>query len=358
VERGRSSPTTLTGSRPFGAVAEEMRRELQSPSGHRLYVQSVEVDKALPELRPFLRLPVDRCPYGGEWRAWIGTGDHRVNLHYDGDENFFCMLVGRKRFNIAPFDVLKDIYVGPLNGPFGPPASVVDPLRPEFQRYPRFEEAIGRFATVDLNPGDVLYLPTHWWHYVESFGFNVAANYWWSDLAPHEKSKGDVLFLNALLSARALPRHWREFWAAMFEHFVFQLSGDPYEHLAPKDQGWAGTPTPARIDAIRRLIASFENADWTESVRTGELPAVRYKVSPALRLRITGLDSVVLHDSERGRDVPAGLQVVAILAQFGEPRTPREVVRAMREAGLAIQEESASSAVKELIINRMILPAD
>lgn len=358
VDRGRSVPTTFSGQRPFPAVADEMRRELQSRTGHALYMQSVEVGKVLPELLPYLKLGLDDCPYTGHWRAWIGTGDHRVNVHYDGDENFFCMLAGRKRFSIAPFDAIADLYVGPLDGPFGPPASLVDPLRPDLTRFPRFANLERQWSVVELEPGDVLYLPAHWWHYVESFGFNVAANYWWSDIPQYQKAEGDIHFLNALLSTRSLPRHWREFWEGMFHQFVFRTTADPYEHLEPSKQGWAGAATPDRLDHIRRLVDGLEQDRWTHGAKTGELPSGQFKVAPMLRMRIESQDSVVLRASEFGKEIPAGFQIVAILAQFAQPKSPTEVLDTMRTAGLHDQDGRIGAAIRDLIANRVLVPCN
>lgn len=257
VRGGKAIPTTLSGTRPFSQVARAMKRELATSTGHALYVQSVDVRERLPELEPYLTLRLDDCPMTtGHWRAWIGTGAHRVNLHADGDENFFCVLAGRKRFTVLPYDVLPDIYVGPLEGgPYGPPASIVDPLAPDLAAYPRFASAMARAQTIDLEVGDVLYLPCHWWHYVESFGLNVSVNYWWSDVHARQRQAANDLFLEALLSVRAQPRHWREFWATMFGHFVFLEQGEPYAHLRAEEQGIAGVATAERIEAIRRQLS-------------------------------------------------------------------------------------------------------
>ena len=359
ADRGRSIRTTLSGERPFSSLAADMRREMRERTGHILYMQSVEVDKALPEIKEFIKLPLEQCTVPqGSWRAWIGTGDHRVNLHYDGEENFFCMLAGRKRFSVAPFEVLKDLYVGPLNGPFGPPASLVDPGRPDLSKYPRFAAAQEQMVTIDLEPGDVLYLPAHWWHYVESFGFNVSVNYWWTDLPAEVRAAADTTFFNALLGVRGLPRHWREFWNEMFRQFVFHADGDPYAHLPVEHQGWAGAATPARLDEIRRQIAAVEQVQFAQNVRASELPSQRFRLAPTLRLKIESEDTVALRDAERGVETRSSLQMVAILARFATPQSPQDVLTAMREAGLEDHTRVVSDSIRELIANRMIVASD
>ncbi|CAE7673778.1 jmj4 [Symbiodinium microadriaticum] len=41
-------------------------------------------------------------------------------------------------------------------------------------------EAAGKAAVVELDPGDILFLPTGWFHQVSSSGGqHMAINYWW-----------------------------------------------------------------------------------------------------------------------------------------------------------------------------------
>ena len=44
------------------------------------------------------------------------------------------------------------------------------------RRYPQFAEA--RPLVVTLEPGDVLYVPNHWWHFVEAVETSMSVNVW------------------------------------------------------------------------------------------------------------------------------------------------------------------------------------
>ena len=47
------------------------------------------------------------------------------------------------------------------------------------QHYPYFwENAPTRYACV-LEPGDLLYIPKHWWHHVRSLETAASVNVWW-----------------------------------------------------------------------------------------------------------------------------------------------------------------------------------
>jgi oxalate decarboxylase/phosphoglucose isomerase-like protein (cupin superfamily) len=67
---------------------------------------------------------------------------------------------------------------------------------PDFTRFPRFREALKHAIVAELEPGDALYIPSLWWHHVESIGvLNAMVNYWWSAPAAGGLAKADVLAL-------------------------------------------------------------------------------------------------------------------------------------------------------------------
>ena len=43
-------------------------------------------------------------------------------------------------------------------------------------RFPRFAEA--QALAVTLEPGDVLFIPKHWWHFVEAMDTSLSVNVW------------------------------------------------------------------------------------------------------------------------------------------------------------------------------------
>src|SRR3546814_12778299 len=46
--------------------------------------------------------------------------------------------------------------------------------------HPRFIDAMAEAQTVELEPGDAIFIPSMWWHHVEGLAdFNLLANYWW-----------------------------------------------------------------------------------------------------------------------------------------------------------------------------------
>jgi hypothetical protein len=186
-------------------------------------------------------------------RLWIGNAS-QVSSHFDMSDNFAVVVRGERRFTLFPPEATPDLYVGPLNITIaGQPVSMVDPLGPDLERYPRFAKARDRAVHATLQPGDALYIPALWWHHVEAHGpFNMLVNYWHNDVL----SGGAFLALvHALMAVRDLPREQRLAWRGWFEHFVFaDDAAQASDHLPPHGRGINGAGSPERNEAIRQFL--------------------------------------------------------------------------------------------------------
>ena len=111
---------------------------------------------------------------------WMGHGRTRVALHFDPSENLLAVVRGTKSLRLFPPSETRNVYPRPLRSP---PAqlnysSVRDAENPDLAAFPRFRDA--RWLRCELAPGDMLFLPAGWWHYVVSEGQHIAVNFWWS----------------------------------------------------------------------------------------------------------------------------------------------------------------------------------
>ena len=187
-------------------------------------------------------------------RLWAG-GAVRTQTHNDRDHNLACVVAGRRRFLLFPPEQVANLYVGPLDQP--PPLSFVDPEAPDYERFPRFREAMAAARVAYLEPGDSLFMPKYWWHHVTSLEpFNVMVNYWWGDVAPGLENPNDG-FLAALLAFRHLPPGERRYWKAMFDAYVFGAEGDAAAHIPEAARGVLGAlpaPMRARLKQELKLI--------------------------------------------------------------------------------------------------------
>jgi hypothetical protein len=188
-----------------------------------------------------------------EPRIWIGN-DSRVAAHFDESENIACVTSGRRRFTLFPPEQVANLYVGPIDKTVaGRPTSMVDLANPDFERFPRFREALKHAVVADLEPGDAIYIPSLWWHAVEAEGaLNVLVNYWWQD-GPEDAGSPLQALGHGLLTISHLPPEKRAAWRAMFDHYVFRADGDPAAHIPEAGRGILGRSTPQ----LRRVIKQF-----------------------------------------------------------------------------------------------------
>ena len=217
-----------------------------------IYMGSTATSKMLPSFASEnpLRIATDR---GGEPRIWIGNAS-RVAPHYDEADNIACVVSGRRRFILFPPEQVANLYVGPLDRTVaGQPISMVDLDNPDFERFPKFREALKHVLVADLEPGDAIYIPALWWHAVQATGeLNVLVNYWWNEAPPDAGSPIHALG-HGLLTISHLPEAKRRAWRVLFDHYVFRLNGDPAEHIPVAARGIIGRSTPE----LRRMIKQF-----------------------------------------------------------------------------------------------------
>lgn len=187
-------------------------------------------------------------------RIWIGNRI-RVAPHYDLMENIGVVVAGRRRFTLFPPEQLKNLYAGPLElTPAGTPVSLVDLDAPDLERFPRFAEALETAQSAELEPGDAIYIPFHWWHGVHSLEpFNVFVNYWWNDRLREAGSPYDAL-MYGFYALKTLPPDQRAVWREVFDHYVFCTDGDPAEHIPEHARGVLGEANPRLLERMRATL--------------------------------------------------------------------------------------------------------
>src|SRR3546814_10091609 len=108
---------------------------------------------------------------------------------------------------LFPYTTLfRSPYLGPIdNTPAGRTVSLVDFDAPDLVAHPRFAEAMAQARTVELDPGDAVFIPSMWWHHVEGLEpFNILVNYWWRD-TPAWLGQPQAALHHAILAIRDLP---------------------------------------------------------------------------------------------------------------------------------------------------------
>jgi hypothetical protein len=241
------------------AFLDRIAEGLDDPTEPSLYIGSTDIDTYLPGLRAENDLGLDAAAFGGAAPTvsiWIGNRTVAA-AHYDMSNNIACCVAGRRRFTLFPPDQVANLYPGPLEPtPGGQVVSLVDIRAPDFERFPRFREALAAAQIAELEPGDVLVYPALWWHQVEALdAFNVLVNYWWNP-SPRFIDTPQTTLLHGLLSLRERPEHEKQAWKALFDFYVFGPPDRAREHLHGPAQGPLG---PLDEMKARRLRAQLLN---------------------------------------------------------------------------------------------------
>jgi hypothetical protein len=192
-------------------------------------------------------------------RLWMGN-ETIVQPHFDLSDNVAVVAAGRRRFTLFPPEQIENLYIGPIDTtPAGQPMSLVSLVDPDFEKYPRYKEALSYAMTADLGPGDALFIPSLWWHGVQALDkFNLLVNYWWNNSAVGSDDSYASL-IHGILTISSLPEKERQAWKCFFDHYVFRMNGHPLRHLPPSVHGVLGSMTPELYRTIQSYLYSRMN---------------------------------------------------------------------------------------------------
>jgi hypothetical protein len=244
---------------PLSRVLEQTLRYGAFEQPPSVAAQSAPIQQCLPgftEAHAMPLLPPTVAP-----RIWLGN---RITTpaHIDESHNIACVVSGKRRFTLFPPAQISNLYLGPLDfTPTGSPISLVDFDQPDFDRFPRFVDALSHGWVADLEPGDALFIPTLWWHHVRSLSaVNVLVNYWWSaSTSAHADAPAHSVFdalLHGVLAVHDLPPACRLAWAAIFAHYLADTEGQTTTHIPADRRGILTPQSPPNTAATRQWLSS------------------------------------------------------------------------------------------------------
>ncbi len=118
---------------------------------------------------------------------WFGPAGTITPLHHDLTNNFMAQIFGRKRIKLI--SVAETARLANSRHCF----SEIDLRQPDLARFPAFADV--PVAECILNPGEILFLPVGWWHYVEGLDISVTMSFtnfrWDNDFYSHYPSGQD-----------------------------------------------------------------------------------------------------------------------------------------------------------------------
>ncbi|WP_300605765.1 cupin-like domain-containing protein [Trebonia sp.] len=185
------------------------------------------------------------CRHPTDTRLWVGSTGTCSGLHSDLKDNVFAQISGQKRLILVPFRQTHLVY------PFldNIANSRIDPEHLDTLRFPRFLEA--NVLTSVLGPGDVVYIPRGWWHYLRSESPSISINHWFGPPVP------GYVFLALLVRLG-----WRYLNRAVVDLVRYSLLGGTYR----KDFFFTPPSTGERLfNLIRHGDFSRDNDPATDA---------------------------------------------------------------------------------------------
>lgn len=132
--------------------------------------------------------------------AWFGPANTISPLHTDPHHNILTQIIGDKFIRLYSPTQTPNLYPrGKEDGDLGIDMSntsqvdigvgmrvaedngfetVTEEQRKDFEeRFPKFKDA--EFVEGVLRPGECLFIPKGWWHYVRSLSPSISVSFWW-----------------------------------------------------------------------------------------------------------------------------------------------------------------------------------
>ncbi|KAG7459940.1 hypothetical protein MATL_G00215930 [Megalops atlanticus] len=145
------------------------------------YLAQHQLFEQVPELKADICIPDYCCLGEGDEdnitiNAWFGPAGTVSPLHQDPQQNFLAQVVGSKYIRLYSPQDSEKLY--PHQSQLLHNTSQVDVENPDVVRFPDFMKA--PYQDCILKPGEVLFIPVQYWHYVRALDLSFSVSFWWS----------------------------------------------------------------------------------------------------------------------------------------------------------------------------------
>jgi hypothetical protein len=210
-----ASSKQLEASGLSGAIETTVRDLMMKiEAGDDSYARFLPLLSAYPELLDDLDVPWFRARRGprtllnGQFQLFVGSGGSDTLMHAAMANNLFLQVQGRKRWRLFPPSFTPALQPVANRSPYFVSLADAD-KREHDDSHPHFRHAAG--YDVELEPGDVLYIPPYYWHQVQNPTPSIGIGYRWLSV-PSILSASPIQTLLTLTATD--PPFWKQDLAA------------------------------------------------------------------------------------------------------------------------------------------------
>ena len=182
---------------------------------------------------------------------WFGEAGNKTPLHFDYPQNLHTQIRGKKYIQL--YDPAQNYCLYPPTYEKGREryhvSQVINPDEPDPEKFPMFRTAIPHVGV--LEPGDVIYIPSGWWHFIKSTELSISVNLWWK---PSYKECNISHILRNVANIMFDRREFKKIWD-IFQHDDNANKLEVAEYLADKGELWLST-----IFAAEHMIEILQSA--------------------------------------------------------------------------------------------------
>ncbi|KAK3267171.1 hypothetical protein CYMTET_24258 [Cymbomonas tetramitiformis] len=167
---------------------------------------------------------------------WLSVGRTQSSIHYDPYHNLLCVVAGGKSVTLWSPELMPAMYPKAIYGEASNHSNV-NFTSPDFDRHPKFKEALSRDVRhiAELGPGDMLFIPEGWYHQVhllkaaaslepciqvDSTASTIAVNFWWESTFQLGLGGGMDCYYARSALASLLAAHKRRKLEQLSQHAV------------------------------------------------------------------------------------------------------------------------------------------
>lgn len=178
VEIGRKY-TDENWTQKLMTIDEYITEHIYKANGPTGYLAQYHLFDHLPELKNDITEPEYCCFSNNDdpvnVMAWFGPKGTISPVHFDAKRNLLAQVIGEKQIFMYPPTDSQFLY--PHEHELLHNTARVDPRQPDLQLFPEYKNATAYYYI--LKPGQMLYIPPKWWHFVESLSVSFSVSFWW-----------------------------------------------------------------------------------------------------------------------------------------------------------------------------------